>query len=48
MIFVVYRDSAAMNNKDHLAHYSFRDEHTADGELGVQVKTYQTSKERAQ
>ena len=36
-----------MNNREHLAHFQHREEHTAFGELGVTVKTYMTSRERA-
>jgi ribosomal protein S3 len=36
-----------MDNRDHLNHHSFRDAHTPDGALGVTVKTYLTSKQRA-
>ena len=45
---VEYRKTGYMNNTEHLAHYQFRNEHTELGELGVQVKNYQTSKDRAQ
>lgn len=48
VILVEYRKTGYMNNTEHLAHYQFRNEHTELGELGVQVRTYQTSKDRAQ
>lgn len=36
-----------MKNYDHVTLHSYRDHHTADHELGVTVKTFQTSKDRA-
>ena len=42
-----YKKTASTKNKDHVANYEFRESHMHTGELGVTVKTYQTSKDRS-
>lgn len=37
---VVYRESSGINNKDHLVHYSYRNDHLPSGEIGVTVKNF--------
>ena len=46
MTVVVYRDSSGINNKDHLVHYSYRNEHMPSGEIGVTVKNFKSTVDR--
>ena len=43
-----YRKTACLANRDHVDLHHFREGHTATGELGVMVRTYEEAKDRAQ
>jgi hypothetical protein len=48
IIQLEFRKTGYLTNRDHRDLHEFREGHTATGELGVMLRTYEKAKDRAQ